>query len=124
MKFERGFTMAYNYHEAVKDDIREYIKENYGSVTEKMRSIIFLDVLIEDSVTGDASGSYTMNRAIAKEYVIENIDLLKKVVDEYGFNKKDIGEQFLSEQWERFDVLIRLCLVREYFDDIFSEFLS
>ena len=116
--------MLYNYHEAVKDDIREYIKENYDSVTEKMRAETFDTILREDSVTGDASGSYTMNRAVAKEYVIENIDLLKKVVDEYGFNKKDIGEQFLSEQWERFDVLIRLCLVREYFDDIFSEFLS
>ena len=116
--------MLYNYHEAVKDDIREYIKENYGSVTEKMRSIIFLDILREDSVTGDASRSYTMNRATAKEYVIENIDLLNRAVDEYGLDKKDIGEQFLSEQWERFDVLIRLCLAREYFDDIFSEFLS
>lgn len=38
--------------------------------------------------------------------------------------KKDIGEQFLSEQWEQLDVLIRLYLVGEYFDDIFSEFLS
>ena len=116
--------MLYNYHEAVKDDIREYIEENFGTVTEKMRAKIFEITLREDSVTGDESGSYTMNRAVAKEYVIENIDLLNRVVDEYGFNKKDIGEQFLSEQWERFDVLIRLCLVREYFDDIFSEFLS
>ena len=116
--------MAYNYHEAVKDDIREYIEENYGTVTEKMRAVIFDTILREDSVTGDASGSYTMNRAIAKEYVIENIDLLNRVVDEYGFNKKDIGKQFLSEQWEQFDVLIRLYLVGEYFDDIFSEFLS
>ena len=116
--------MLYNYHIAVKDDIREYIKENYDFVTEKMRSIIFLDVLGDDSVTGKASGSYTMNRAVAKEYVIENIDLLRKVVDEYGFNKKDIGEQFLSEEWEQLDVLIRLYLVGEYFDDIFSEFLS
>ena len=116
--------MLYNYHIAVKDDIREYIKENYDSVTEKMRAEMLDTILREDSVTGDASGSYTMNRAIAKEYVIENIDLLNRIVDEYGFDKKDIGEQFLSEQWERFDVLIRLCLVREYFDDIFSEFLS
>ena len=116
--------MLYNYHIAVKDDIREYIKENYGSVTEKMRSVIFLDILRDDGVTGNASGSYTMNRAIAKEYVIENIDLLNRAVDEYGFNKKDIGEQFLSEQWEYLDVLIRLYLVGEYFDDIFSEFLS
>ena len=116
--------MAYNYYEAVKDDIREYIKENYGSVTEKMRAEMFDTILREDSVTGDASGSYTMNRAIAKEYVIENIDLLNRFVDECGLDKKDIGEQFLSEQWERFDVFIRLYLVGEYFDDIFSEFLS
>ena len=116
--------MLYNYHIAVKDDIREYIKENYGSVTEEMRNDVFDEVLGDDSVTGNASGSYTMNRAIAKEYVIENIDLLKKAADEYGFDKKDIGEQFLSEQWEYLDVLIRLYLVGEYFDDIFSEFLS
>ena len=110
--------MAYNYHEAVKDDIREYIEENFGTVTEKMRAKIFDIIIREDSVTGDESGSYTMNRAVAKEYVIENIDLLKKVVDEYGFNKKDIGEQFLSEEWEQFDVLIRLYLAGEYFDNI------
>ena len=116
--------MLYNYHIAVKDDIKEYIKENYGSVTEEMRDDVFDEVLGDDSVTGNASGSYTMNRAIAKEYIIENIDLLKKAADEYGFDKKDIGEQFLSEQWEYLDVLIRLYLVGEYFDDIFSEFLS
>lgn len=116
--------MLYNYHIAVKDDIREYIKENYGSVTDEMRNDVFDEVLGDDSVTGNASGSYTMNRAIAKEYVIENIDLLKKAADEYGFDKKDIGEQFLSEQWEYLDVLIRLYLVGEYFDNIFSEFLS
>ena len=116
--------MLYNYHEAVKDDIREYIKENYDSVTEKMRAEMLDTILREDSVTGNASGSYTMNRAIAKEYIIENIDLLNRAVDEYGFDKKDIGEQFLSEEWEQLDVLIRLYLVGEYFDDIFSEFLS
>ena len=116
--------MLYNYHIAVKDDIREYIKENYGSVTEETRNDVFDEVLGDDSVTGNASGSYTMNRAVAKEYVIENIDLLKKAADEYGFDKKDIGEQFLSEQWEYLDVLIRLYLVGEYFDNIFSEFLS
>lgn len=116
--------MLYNYHIAVKDDIREYIKENYGTVTEEMRSDVFDKALDNDSVTGNASGSYTMNSAIAKEYVIENIDLLNRAVDEYGFDKKDIGEQFLSEQWEYLDVLIRLYLVGEYFDDIFSEFLS
>ena len=116
--------MLYNYHIAVKDDIREYIKENYGSVTEEMRNDVFDEVLGDDSVTGNASGSYTMNRAIAKEYVIENIDLLNRAVDEYGFDKKDIGGQFLSEEWEQLDVLIRLYLVGEYFDDIFSEFLS
>ena len=49
--------MLYNYHIAVKDDIREYIKENYDSVTEKMRAETFDTILGEDSVTGNASGS-------------------------------------------------------------------
>lgn len=114
--------MAYNYHEVVKDDIREYI-ENYGSVTEEMRNDVFDKVLDNDSVTGNASGSYTMNSAVAKEYVIENIDLLKEAADAYCYDEGEIGADFLRECWEYFDVLIRCHLVGKYFNDIFSEFL-
>ena len=56
LQFERSFTMLYTYHEAVKDDIREYIKENYDSVTENMRAEIFDTILGEDSGRGKASG--------------------------------------------------------------------
>ncbi len=115
--------MAYNYHEAVKDDIREYIRGQYGTVTEKMRAVIFDNILRDDSVTGDASGSYTMNCAVAKEYVIENIDLLKEAADECCYDEGEIGADFLRECWEYFDVLIRCHLVGKYFNDIFSEFL-
>ena len=35
-----------------------------------------------DSVTGNASGSYTFSRARAKEYVLGSTDLLKEAYEE------------------------------------------
>lgn len=47
----------YDYEEAVKNDIREYIEnENYGFITQKMRDELYEKLFISDSVTGNASG--------------------------------------------------------------------
>lgn len=116
--------MAYNYHESVKSDIKEYIEENFDTITEEMRNDVFNEVLNDDGVTGSASGSYTMNRATAKQYVINNIDLLKEAADEHCYDDEEIGALFLRECWEDFDVIIRLHLVDKYFNDIFSEYLD
>lgn len=116
--------MAYDYHEAVKSDIREYIKKNFDAVTEEIREDVFNEILHDDSVTGIASGSYTMNRATAKQYVMDNIDLLKEAADEHCYDDEEIGAFFLQERWEDFDVIIRMYLVDKYFNDIFSEFLN
>lgn len=116
--------MAYNYHEAVKSDIREYIKENFDVVTESMRYDVFNEIYNDDGVTGVASDSYTMSRVTAKQYVMNNIDLLNEAVDWYCYDMGEIGIRFLREYWEQLDVLIRLYLVGKYFNDIFSEFLN
>lgn len=83
------------------------------------------DLWICDSVTGNASGSYTFNRQKAKENVVDNMDLLAEMADCFGLETKQIGEKFLEENWEYFDVSIRCYLlsnaISEVLDDMESE---
>lgn len=77
----------YDYRQAVRDDILDYIKEHDIQVTDKNREEVeeFLyDILfVEDSVTGNASGSYTFNTWKAEEYLCHNLDLLAEAIDEF-----------------------------------------
>ena len=66
----------YNYLENMVEDVKEYIKNEidfseYEDMDE-LRESLNDDLWAEDSVTGNGSGSYTFNRAIAKEYVEGN----------------------------------------------------
>lgn len=111
--------MKYNYLESIKDDVLEHIKENY-TIEEQ---IINLDdreeweqelndsLWVEDSVTGNASGSYTFNRCKAKEYILDNMEILKETLDEFCVDNKTIAQNFLNEDWEYFDVSIRCYLL-------------
>lgn len=68
------------------------------------------DLFIDDSVTGNASGSYTFNSFIAKEYVLDNIDLLKESYECFD-SIESLGNDFINEEWEHMDVTIRLYLL-------------
>lgn len=111
----------YNYYEAMKEDIKNYIAENYTAeeLNEKMLDIdnfseeLNDDLWTVDSVTGNGSGSYTFSRATAKDYILsdsDNIDLLREALKEFCVDGDTIAENFLSEDWEYFDVTIR-CYV-------------
>ena len=109
----------YNYLESMKNDIQEYIKENYSAdeIAENMADRdewagTLNDILwCCDSVTGNASGSYTFNRYVAKEYVTENEDLLKEALEEFCTDFKTVADKFLNGEWEYFDVTIRCYLL-------------
>lgn len=65
----------YNYLEAVKEDVKEYIAENidiseFGDI-EKLKEKLHDDLWINDDVTGNASGSYTCNRRITRGMTYE-----------------------------------------------------
>lgn len=72
--------MAYDYKEAVKDDVLEYINNEINfedfdtleELDEHLNDVLFT----EDSVTGNASGSYTFNTYEAEENICHNLDLL------------------------------------------------
>lgn len=118
--------MAYDYMEAMRKDIAEYIKENvdraeYDS-TEDLYEKLYDDLWLEDSVTGNASGSYTFNSARAREYVTEDGEgYLREAVDDFGIDAKTLADKFLSGEWEWFDVTIRCYLLGQVLQVVIDE---
>lgn len=105
----------YNYLEAMKEDVLEYINNeinlsDYEDLDE-LEQFLNDELWTVDSVTGNASGSYTFNRCQAQEYVCDNMDELKEALDEFGTDAETISDKFLSEDWEYFDVTIRCYLL-------------
>lgn len=124
--------MKYNYEEAMKEDIMNYIHENFTAEQLRERTPEELEADLEDelwvcdSVTGNASGSYTFCTATAKEYVCYNIDLLR---DAYADFCESVGYALLNESWEGMDVTIRCYLlprvlpevIEEVYDDLYCQ---
>ena len=80
----------YNYLEEIKKDVREYLMNeaefdrddlfyNRDDLEEELNDNLF----VCDSVTGNASGSYTFCRATAKKYVVDNMELLKEALENF-----------------------------------------
>lgn len=105
----------YDYLEAMTNDVMEFI-ENEVNIQDYDNEDDFIEYLndtlwTDDSVTGNGSGSYTFNRYKAKEYVIDNMELVAEMADEFGVDNKTLGEKFRDEDWEYFDVSIRCYLL-------------
>ena len=114
--------MEYNYLDAVKEDVRNYIDEHREDILDKMGCMdgedphdyldeigqyLFDTLWTEDSVTGNASGSYWFNAWKAEEALCHNLDELAEACDEFG---SDMGEA-LKQGAESADVTIRCYLL-------------
>lgn len=103
----------YDYYEAVKEDVLTYIKENdldletYGR--HELENRLYDDLMITDSVTGNASGSYTFSRVQAQEYVEDNKDLVREMCYEYD-NEATVADWWFNDDYESIDVCLR-CYV-------------
>ena len=77
----------YDYLSAVESDVREYIENNVNfhdySDLDEMKEDLNEKLFVEDSVTGNASGSYTFNTWKAEEYLCHNLDLLAEANEEF-----------------------------------------
>ena len=83
--------MRYDYLEAVKNDIVNYIQENINLseyTREDLEEKLNEDLWTCDSVTGNASGSYTFNREEAKNNLAGNGDLVREAFEEFGEKEK------------------------------------
>ena len=113
----------YNYNLEMKHDVMEYILENYTpeEINELDEDTLNDELWIADSVTGNASGSYTFNRWEAERYVKDNFNLLSEAVWAFGIDKSEIGEMVLNEEWERADVTIRCYLLGQAIGEALEE---
>lgn len=114
----------YDYMAAMRQDIKEYIKENKealkGLAREEAEEKLYDDMWNADSVTGNASGSYTFSRAMAKEYVLGSTDLLKEACEDFDC-KDQFAENFFADNWEAMDVTIRCWLLGRVLSDVLDE---
>lgn len=119
----------YNYYDAMNADIRDYIRENYTEeeIRENLENRstweeeLHDDLWVHDSVTGNASGSYTFNSWKAKENVTDNCDLLREALREFCEDAETIAEKFLDEEWEYFDVTIRCYILGSVIYQVLDE---
>ena len=109
----------YNYFEAVKDDIKQYIEDHDVKVTtsnrEDLEQELYDEMFISDSVTGNASGSYTFNTWQAEENLCHNLDLLKEACEEFG------SDCNILESAEGCDVTIRCYLLSSTLHEVLDE---
>lgn len=111
--------MKYNYFENVKEDVKEAIKERYSlkELEYLDTSDLYDDLFIEDSVTGNASGSYTFSTYEAEENIAHNLDLLKEAIEEFG---GEYGEA-LEKGAEFCDVTIRCYILGQVIEEAIEE---
>lgn len=116
--------MGYNYREEMAQDIKEYIRENEsefeGLDIDELRDKLYDDLWTEDSVTGNASGSYTFNRFRAEEYIKDNLDLLSEAYEELS-TPEDLGRELIDQNYESMDVTIRCYLLYQVIDEVLED---
>lgn len=104
--------MDYNYLESVTESVKDAIAENYDSAEivknlatdrDEWAERLNDDLWNADSVTGNASGSFTFNTYTAEEYLCHNMEILAEACDEFG---QDMGEA-VKRGAEFCDVTIR-----------------
>lgn len=110
----------YNYYDAVKQDVKEWIYENVNlelwTDKEDLSEYLNNTLWTEDSVTGNASGSYFFNTYEAEKALAGNWNLLREAREEFG-DTRDV----LEIGAEACDVTIRCYLLSSVIAEILDE---
>lgn len=116
--------MEYNYLEAIKEDIKVYLLDNISkydtSDLDDLKETLYDDLWDDDSVTGNASGSYTSNREEAKRYVGANLDLMVEAFKEFDDTSR-LLDCLENSGFESIDVTIRCYLLGQAIDEVLDE---
>lgn len=104
---------VYDYREAVKEDILQYINDEINfedfDTLDELEEKLNEELFTCDSVTGNASGSYTFSTWEAEENICHNLDLLGEALEEFGSG----ADYLINNGAEAADVTIRCYLLGE-----------
>lgn len=110
----------YNYLESMKEDVKEYIKNEINlkdfSDRDELEEKLNDDLWVCDSVTGNASGSYYCNSWKAEEAIAHNWDLLADAMKEFGCEV-----DLLAKGAEWADVTIRCYLLGQVISEVLDD---
>ena len=111
----------YDYFDAVKEDLKQYVRDVYGpesveDVESIDRDTLYDKAFVSDAVTGNASGSYTCDTWAAEENLCHNMDLLEDATNEFGD-----GLELLGRGAEVCDVTIRCYVLGQVIDGALDE---
>ena len=117
----------YDYREEMKQDVRQWIEDNaifnnyYEDFTDRedFTEWLYDKLFVADSVTGNASGSYTCSSYEASENLISNADLLIKAIEAFGDEPEEYKRCLKSS--ETADVIIRCYLLGEVIESVIDE---
>ena len=117
--------MKYNYLESMKEDVKNYIEEDKENESynwdnlEEVKEILYNDLWIDDSVTGNASRSYYHNSYKARESLAGNEDLLIEALEEFGNDAESYKRSLTDPEFA--DVTIRCYLLSQTIDEVLKE---
>ena len=120
--------MRYNYLESIKEDVKSYIEENKENESydwnnlEEVKELLYDDLWIDDSVTGNGSGSYYCNSYKAREALQGNEDLLVEALEEFGNDAESYKRSLTDPEFA--DVTIRCYLLSQAIDEALKETLE
>ena len=110
----------YDYMEAMKEDIRNYLNDEVTlsdfSDREELEEHLNETLWVHDSVTGNASGSYTCNAYQAEENICHNLDLLADAMKEFCCEENAIEK---GAEW--CDVTIRCYLLGQAIAEVLDD---
>ena len=120
----------YNYLENVKNDVKTYIEDHLEDLENRFSVLseetkdeyyeeLYDTLFVDDSVTGNASGSYTCNAWEAEENVCHNWDLVEEAANEFDLDAESLGRG--AEYW---DVTIRCYLLPQAIEAVLSEMIE
>ena len=117
----------YDYETAVREDVQQAIEENYtedeiiqhlAEDRDGWQEELYDDLWVDDSVTGNASGSYTFNSYTAGANLVGNWGLLLEALEEFGDSSENVIEK--GEEW--CDVTIRCYVLGGALSSVLDEY--
>lgn len=120
--------MNYNdYYQQVKNDaidaIDEQFKNGYWD-SDTEWDVVYDNLFVDDSVTGNGSGSYFFNAAKAREAVADAIwdEKILDALSEISIDGDEIAQYLYDNNAESLDVCIRCAMLSEIYGEIENYF--